>query len=178
MRIIAGLCTLFFIFGCAESEQQRWAKKSDWNFMINTCIVTAGSETVEVPDCSQKSAAQAALASPTHMVSYNFLGPNEYTLQIFVSPNHPNYSFFNDPKFTQVRTMPVDYIKGEDPDTLAVVLHSLTGCDITTNYRLSEPGKVFEQAVSAVGASCDSAQKRAVEDELRDGPTLKSFNKG
>ena len=174
LRFVAALFTLFLIFGCTESEQQKWAKKSDWNFMVNTCSVSSG--TVEIPNCSQESAEQAALKASNYMAAYEFLGPNEITIQVFVSPNHPYYNQIDVAKMTQVHTAPITYIKGKEPNTLSVVLHT-NGCDVTTNYRLSEPGKVYEQTVSAIGSSCGDDQRAVAEYGLKDGPKLGSFTR-
>ena len=173
-RLIAALFTLFFIFGCTESEQQKWAKKSDWNFMVNTCNLNSG--TIEITSCDTRLAEEAADKASNFMAGYEYIGPQEVMVQMFVSPNHPYYNQIDVAKITRINKAPVTYIKGVDPNTLSIVLHT-NGCNFTTNYRLTEPGKVYSQNISAIGSSCGEDQKFMVSEGLKSGPKLESFTR-
>jgi len=174
LHLIATLFALFFIFGCTESEQQKWAKKSDWNFMVNTCHLNGGS--VEIARCDEGLSQQAASTASNYMASYSFYGAKEMTTQIFISPTHPYYNQINVPKITRLHRAPISYVKGGEPNTLSIVIHT-SGCNVTANYRLSSPGKAYEQTVSATGPSCHDDQKAVAEFGLKDGPKLTYFTK-
>ena len=173
VRHIAVLFTLFFIFGCTESEQQKWVKKSDWNFMVNTCSLKGGTE--KIASCNTQLAEQAALTAGNYTALYTFYGPQQVSMQLFLAPNNPYQPEFAQ-KITRSHIAPIDYIKGKEPNTLSIVLHT-NGCDVTTNYRLAEPGKVYEQTVSAVGSSCGEDQRAVAEYGLKDGPKLGFFTR-
>lgn len=173
LRLVTTLFTLFFIFGCTESEQQKWAKKSDWNFMVNTCQLLGG--TTEIASCDTRLAEQAASAEANYAALYTFYGPQQVSMQIFLAPNHTYQPEFAQ-KITRSHIAPIDYIKGNEPNTLSIVLHT-NGCDVTSNYRLAEPGKVYEQTVSAVGLSCGEDQRAVAEYGLKDGPKLQFFTR-
>jgi len=168
-RLIAALFSLFFIFGCSESEQQKWVNKSDWNFMVNTCSLNGGTETIA--SCDESLAQQAAETAANYSSLYQFIGPSNITMQMYVSPNSPYYNQMNIEKITRIHTAPLSFIKGKEPNTLSIVLHT-NGCDVTTNYRLAELGKVYEQTISAVGSSCGEDQRAVAEYGLKDGPKL------
>lgn len=172
-RIIVMSFLILFIFGCTESEQEKWAKKSDWNFMVNTCNLNGGTQAI--PTCNTQFAEQAALSAGNFTALYTFYGPQQVSMQMFLAPNNPYQPDFAK-KITQSHIAPIDYIKGKEPNTLSIVLHT-NGCDVTTNYRLAEPGKVYEQTVSAVGPSCGDDQKAVAEYGLKDGPKLGSFTR-
>jgi hypothetical protein len=173
LRFVAALSTLFLIFGCTESEQQKWAKKSDWNFMVNTCSLNGGTE--RIPSCNTQFAEQAALSAGNFTALYTFYGPQQVSMQMFLAPNNPYQPEFAE-KIMRSHIAAINYIKGKEPNTLSIVLHT-TGCDVTTNYRLADPGKVYEQTVSAVGSSCSEDQRAVAEYGLKDGPKLQFFTR-
>lgn len=168
LRLIAALFTLFFFSGCTESEHQKWAKKSDWNFMVNTCSLNSGS--TEIATCDTRLVKQAAASAGNYTALYILYGPQQVSMQMFLAPNNPYQPEFAE-KITRSHIAPIDYIKGSEPNTLSIVLHT-SGCDVTTNYRLAEPGKVYEQTVSAVGSSCGEDQRAVAEYGIKDGPKL------
>ena len=172
LPFILGFFLSFLLLGCTESEQQKWSKNSNWNFMIDTCILNGGS--VEIARCDENLAQQAASTASNYMASYSFYGAKEMTAQIFVSPTHPYYDQINVPKITRLHSAPISYVKGGEPNTLSIVIHT-DGCNVTTNYRLSSPGKAYEQTVSATGPSCHEDQKAVAEFGLKDGPKLTYF---
>ena len=171
--LIAALFTLLFMLGCTESEQQKWAKKSDWNFMVNTCSLNSGS--TEIASCDTRLVEQVASSAGNYTALYILYGPQQVSMQMFLAPNNPYTPEFAE-KITRSHIAAIDYIKGKEPNTLSIVLHT-SGCDVTTNYRLAEPGKAYEQTVSAVGSSCHEDQRAVAEYGLKDGPKLKSFTK-
>ena len=173
LRLIAALFTLFFFFGCTESEQQKWAKKSDWNFMVNTCSLNSGS--TEIATCDTRLVKQAAASAGNYTALYILYGPQQVSMQMFLAPNNPYQPEFAE-KITRSHIAPIDYIKGSEPNTLSIVLHT-SGCDVTSNYRLAEPGKVYEQTVSAVGSSCGEDQRAVAEYGLKNGPKLGFFTR-
>jgi len=168
LRLVSALSILFFIFGCTESEQQKWAKKNDWNFMVNTCSLNGGSE--PIANCNPQLAEQAALSAGNSTALFTLYGPQQVSMQMYLAPNNPYTPDFAE-KITRSHVAAIDYIKGKEPNTLSIVLHT-AGCDVTTNYRLAEPGKVYEQTVSAIGPSCSEDQRAVAEYGLKDGPKL------
>ncbi|MBT8558537.1 hypothetical protein G6712_06095 [Polynucleobacter paneuropaeus] len=170
---ISALSIIFLSVGCTESEQQKWAKKSDWNFMVNTCQLKGGTE--KIASCNTQLAEEAASSEGNYAALYTFYGPQQVSMQIFLAPNHTYQREFAE-KITRSHIAPIDYIKGSEPNTLSIVLHA-NGCDVTTNYRLAEPEKVYEQTVSAVGSSCGEDQRAVAEYGLKDGPKLQFFTR-
>ena len=174
LHLTFGIFLSILIMGCTESEQQRWSKNSNWNFMIDTCALNGGS--VEIGRCDEDLAQQAASTASNYMASYSFYGAKEMTVQIFVSPTHPYYDQIDVPKMTRLHSAPISYVKGGEPNTLSIVIHT-EGCNVTANYRLTSPGKAYEQTVSATGPSCHEDQKAVAELGLKDGPKLNYFTK-
>ena len=171
--LTAPLLTLL-LFGCTESEQQKWEKKADWNFMMHTCNLSGG--TIPIKSCDQQEIEEAA-ASLATVVSYNYLGPTTATIRLYVSPNHPYYNLMiSNPKLHQVITANVSYIKGKEPNTLSIIFRTNQPCNMTENYRLAEPGKVYKQNIKADG-NCNDDQKFIVEEDLKSGPQLRLFTK-
>ena len=141
--------------------------------MINTCTLNGGS--VQITKCDSELAQHAASTANNYMASYSFNGAKETTVQLFVSPNHPYYSQIDVPKITRLHSAPISYVKGGEPNSLSIVIHT-EGCNVTTNYRLSSPGRAYEQTVSATGPSCQEDQKAVAEFGLKDGPKLIYFS--
>lgn len=140
--------------------------------MINTCTLNGGS--VVIARCDKGLAQQASSTASNYIASYTFHGAKEMTTQIFVSPTHPYYNQIDVPKITRLHSALISYVKGGEPNTLSIVIHT-EGCNVTTNYRLSSPGKAYEQTVSATGTSCHEDQKAVAEFGLKDGPKLIYF---
>jgi len=162
------------LLACAESEQQKWSRNSNWNFMIDSCSLNGGS--VEISRCSEDVAQQAASSDRLYYASYSFYGAKETTSQIFVSPTHPFYNQIDVQKMTRLHSAPISYVKGSEPNTLSIVIHT-DGCNVTSNYRLSSPGKAYEQTVSATGPYCGKDQIAVAEFGQKDGPQLYYFTK-
>lgn len=171
-RLTFGTLLSILLLACTESEQQKWSKNSNWNFLIDTCTLNGGS--VEIARCDKGLAQQASSTASNYIASYTFHGAKEMTTQIFVSPTHPYYNQIDVPKITRLHSALISYVKGGEPNTLSIVIHT-EGCNVTTNYRLSSPGKAYEQTVSATGTSCHEDQKAVAEFGLKDGPKLTYF---
>jgi hypothetical protein len=82
----------------------------------------------------------------------------------------------SNPKLHQVITANVSYIKGKEPNTLSIIFRTNQPCNMTENYRLAEPGKVYKQNIKADG-NCNDDQKFIVEEDLKSGPQLRLFTK-
>ena len=173
-RLTFGTLLSILLLACTESDQQKWSKNSNWNFLIDTCTLNGGS--VEIARCDDDLAQQAASTASNYIASYSFHGAKEMTIQLFVSPNHPYYNQIDVSRMTRLHRAPISYVKGGEPNTLSVVIHT-EGCNVTTNYRLSSPGKAYEQTVNATGPSCGEDQRAVAEYGLKDGPKLAYFMK-
>lgn len=164
---------LYFLFLAALIQNGK-SGQSDWNFMVNACNLNSG--TIEITSCDTRLAEEDTNKASNFIAGYEYIGPQEFMVQMSVNPNHPYYNQIDVAKITRANKAPVTYIKGVDPNTLSIVIHT-NGCNFTTNYRLTKPRKAYSQDISAIGSYCSEDQKFMVSEGLKSGPKLESFTR-